>query len=89
MRHRKLDAPYRLEALAPFYRAATPGIPFQVAMQRGVRMYHDQTTRPLNDLRWELMTLLAHGSFVTVVDKTAYDGWLDSVAYRRIGAAFR
>ena len=89
MRHRKLDAPYRLEALAPFYRAATPGIPFQVAMRRGVRMYHDQTTRPLNDLRWELMTLLAHGSFVTVVDKTAYDGWLDSVAYRRIGAAFR
>ena len=88
MRHRKLDAPYRLEALAPFYRVATPGIPFQVAMQRGVRMYHDQTTRPLNDLRWELMTLLAHGSFVTVVDKTAYDGWLDSVAYRRIGAAF-
>ncbi len=74
---------------AEFYRAATPGIPFQVAMQRGVRMYHDQTTRPLNDLRWELMTLLAHGSFVTVVDKTAYDGWLDPVAYRRIGAAFR
>jgi hypothetical protein len=74
VRHRKLDAPYRLEALAPFYRAATPGIPFQVAMQRGVRMYHDQTTRPLNDLRWELMTLLAHGSFVTVVDKTGYAG---------------
>ena len=74
---------------AEFYRAATPGIPFQVAMQRGVRMYHDQTTRPLNDIRWELMTLLAHGSFVTMVDKTAYDGWLDPVAYRRIGKAFR
>ena len=74
---------------AEFYRAATPGIPFQVAMQRGVRMYHDQTTRPLNDLRWELLTLLAHGAFVTVVDKTAYDGWLDPVAYRRIGEAFR
>ncbi len=51
-------------------------------------MYHDQTTRPLNDLRWELLTLLAHGAFVTVVDKTAYDGWLDPVAYRRIGEAF-
>ncbi len=51
-------------------------------------MYHDQTTRPLSDLRWELMTLLAHGSFVTVVDKTAYDGWLDRVAYHRIGEAF-
>ncbi len=74
---------------AEFYRSATPGLPFQVAMQRGVRMYHDQTTRPLNDLRWELFTLLAHGALVTMVDKTAYDGWLDPVAYERIGAAFR
>jgi len=73
---------------AEFYRAATPGHPVQVAMQRGVRMYHDQTTRPLNDIRWELFTLLAHGAFVTMVDKTAFDGWLDPVAYQRIGAAF-
>ncbi|MCP5525047.1 MAG: beta-galactosidase trimerization domain-containing protein [Verrucomicrobiales bacterium] len=74
---------------AEFYRAATPGLPFQIAMQRGVRMYHDQTTRPLNDLRWELLTLLSHGGFVTIVDKTAFDGWLDPVAYERFGAAFR
>ncbi|HAK97321.1 MAG TPA: hypothetical protein DCM87_20610 [Planctomycetes bacterium] len=73
---------------AEFYRAATPGLPFQVAMQRGVRMYHDQTTRPLADIRWELLTLLAHGAFATVVDKTGYDGRLDPVAYDRIGAAF-
>ncbi len=73
---------------AQFYRAATPGRPVQVAMQRGVRMYHDQTTRPLNDMRWELLTLLAHGTFVTMVDKTAYDGWLDPVAYERFGQAF-
>jgi hypothetical protein len=51
-------------------------------------MYHDQTTRPLQDIRWELFTLLAHGAFVTIVDKTGYDGWLDPVAYQRIGAAF-
>lgn len=74
---------------AEFYQAATPGRPFQIAMQRGVRMYHDQTTRPLNDLRWELLTLLSHGGFVTIVDKTAYDGWLDPVAYERFGAAFQ
>jgi hypothetical protein len=74
---------------AEFYRAATPGIPFQVAMQRGVRMYHDQTTRPLNDIRWELLTLLSHGAFVTMVDKTGFDGWIDPVAYERIGQAFR
>jgi len=70
------------------YRAATPGRPVQVAMQRGVRMYHDQTTRPLADMQWELYTLLAHGAFVTMVDKTAYDGWLDPVAYERIGELF-
>lgn len=71
---------------AAWYRAATPGKPFQVAVQRGVRMYHDQTTRPLNDMRWEMFTLLAHGAFVTMIDKTAYDGWLDPMAYDRIGA---
>jgi hypothetical protein len=74
---------------AEFLAAATPGRPFQIAMQRGVRMYHDQTTRPLNDLRWELLTLRAHNAQVTLVDKTAYDGWLDPVAYERIGQAFR
>ena len=73
---------------AEFYRAATPGRPVQVAMSRDVRVYHNQTTRTLNDLRWELYTLLAHGAFVTVVDKTGYDGGLDPVAYRRLGAAF-
>ncbi len=73
---------------ARFYAAATPGLPVQVVMQRGVRMYHDQTTRPLIDMRWELLTLLAHSSFVTIVDKTAYDGWLDPVAYDRFGKAF-
>ena len=48
-------------------------------------MYHDQTTRPLQDMRWETLTLLAHGAFVTMIDKTAFDGALDPVAYNRIG----
>ena len=63
---------------AAWYRAATPGKPFQVAIQRGVRMYHD--------MRWEMFTLLAHGAFVTMIDKTAYDGSLDPVAWDRMGA---
>jgi hypothetical protein len=74
---------------AQFYRAAAPRQRVQVAMQRGVRMYHDQTTRPLNDLRWEMFTLLAHGAFVTMVDKSAFEGWLDPVAYERFGQLFR
>jgi hypothetical protein len=73
---------------AAFYRAAAPQQRVQVAMQRGVRMYHDQTTRPLNDIRWELLTLLSHGAFVTMVDKAGFDGALDPVAYERTGAAF-
>jgi len=73
---------------AEFYRSATPGLPFQIAIQRGVRMYHDQTTRPLNDIRWELLTLLSHGAFVTMVDKTGFDGWLDPIAYQRFATAF-
>jgi hypothetical protein len=40
-------------------------------MQRGVRVYHDQTTRPLHDMRWELLTLLAHGAFVTALSTTS------------------
>lgn len=74
---------------AEFYRAATPGHPFQVAIQRGVRMYHDQTTRPVNDMRWETLTLLAHGAFVTMIDKTAFDGGLDPVAYQRMGQVLK
>ena len=74
---------------AEFYRAAVPHQRVQVAMQRGVRMYHDQTTRPLNDIRWELFSLLAHGAFVTMVDKTGFDGGLDPIAYERIGHAFQ
>ncbi|MHB0956579.1 MAG: hypothetical protein ACYC0X_09755 [Pirellulaceae bacterium] len=74
---------------AQFYRAAFPGHPYQVAINRGVRIYHDQTTRPLNDMRWETLTLLSHGAFVTMIDKTAYDGGLDPVAYLRIGDALR
>ncbi len=73
---------------AEFYRAATPGRPVQVAISRDARVYHNQTVRPLADLRWELLGLLTHGAFVTVVDKTAFDGGLDPLAYERIGEAF-
>jgi hypothetical protein len=73
---------------AEFYRAATPGRPYQVAISRDARVYHNQTVRPLNDFRWELFNLLAHGCFVTVVDKMGFDGWLDPMAYERVGAAF-
>lgn len=71
-----------------FLAAATPGQRYQVAISRHARIYHDNTCRPLNDLRWEVMTLLTHGAQVTVVDKTGYDGWLDPVAYERLGKVF-
>jgi hypothetical protein len=74
---------------AEFYRATASERRVQVVMQRGVRHYHDQTTRPLNDMRWETLTLLAHGAFGTMVDKTAYDGWLDPVFYQRLAKVFQ
>ncbi|MCX8064132.1 MAG: beta-galactosidase trimerization domain-containing protein [Candidatus Hydrogenedentes bacterium] len=75
---------------AEFYRAVVQDRQrVQVAIQRGVRMYHDQTTRPLNDIRWELFTLLSHGAFVTMVDKLGFDGFPDRVAYNRIQCAFK
>ncbi len=74
---------------AEFYRAARPGHAFNVATQRGVRGYHDQTTRPLNDLRWETMDLLAHGAFVTLIDKTGFEGWIDPVAHARFRRLFQ
>src|SRR4051812_19246317 len=73
---------------AEFYRATTPGRRYQVAIQRGVRVYHDQTTRTVNDMRWEIYSILAHGGFVTMINKTGLSGELDPVAYERIGAAF-
>lgn len=74
--------------MATFYRGTAPGEPYQVVMQRGVRMYHDQTTRPLNDLRWEAMTLLAHGAQLTIVDKTPFSGEIDPLAYGRMAKVF-
>jgi hypothetical protein len=74
--------------MSTFYRGTAPDKTFQVVLQRGTRMYHDQTTRPLNDLRWEAMTLLAHGAQVTVVDKTPYSGVIDPLAYGRIAQVF-
>jgi len=74
---------------AEFYRASTPGQPFQIAISRDARCYHNQTVRPLADLRWEVFALLAHGGFVTVVDKLGFEGWLDPVCYQRLGLVFK
>lgn len=73
---------------AEFVRAATPGRRYQVVMQRGARIYHDQTTRPLNDMRWEMFNLLMHGAQVTIVDKTPFEGQIDPVAYGRMRKVF-
>jgi hypothetical protein len=72
-----------------FVRAATPGRRYQVVMQRGARFYHDQTTRPTNDMRWEMFALLMHGAQVTIVDKTPFEGQIDPVAYGRMAEVFK
>lgn len=82
-------SPLAVGLTAEFVRAATPGNRFQVVMQRGARFYHDQTTRPLIDMRWEMFSLLMHGAQVTIVDKTPFEGQIDPVAYGRIAELFR
>lgn len=74
---------------AEFVRATAPDRVYQVVMQRGARFYHDQTTRPVNDMRWEMFALLAHGAQVTIVDKTPFDGSVDPVAYGRMKEVFQ
>lgn len=74
---------------AEFVRAADPTNVYQVVMQRGVRFYHDQTSRPVNDMRWEMFALLAHNAQVTIVDKTPDSGVIDPVAYGRMGEVFK
>jgi hypothetical protein len=73
---------------AQFVRSSRPDNVYQVVMQRGARFYHDQTTRPLNDLRWEMFALLSNGAQVTIVDKTPFSGVMDPVAYGRIAQVF-
>ena len=80
--------PLQTSLNALFLAATKPGAVYQMVMQTGARMYHDTTTRPLADLRWEALTLLAHGAQMTIVDKTAYDGQLNPVTYQRIGEIF-
>jgi len=60
--------PLQTSLSALFLAATKPGATYQVAMQLGARMYHDTITRPVNDMHWEALTLLAHGAQVTVVD---------------------
>jgi len=74
--------------LAQFLAGARLGGPTQVATNRGVAEYHDPTVRPVEDLKWEVLTYLSHGTQCTIVDKVNYDGTGDPVAYERIGEVF-
>ncbi|MCS7224834.1 MAG: hypothetical protein NZ959_09805 [Armatimonadetes bacterium] len=61
----------------------------QGVTSRGVFDYHDFTVRPESEIRWEVFTYLAHGSFCTIVDKAYYDGSIEPVAFERVGRVFR
>lgn len=74
--------------LSLFMQGARPGGPVQGVTSRSVYNYHDFTVRPVAELKWEVMTYLAHGAQCTIVDKANYDGGLDPVAYGRIGEVF-
>ncbi|NUQ70784.1 MAG: beta-galactosidase trimerization domain-containing protein [Chthonomonadales bacterium] len=60
----------------------------QAVTSANVYTYHDFTVKPAAELTWEVLTCLAHGAQVTVVDKLYYDGALEPRVYETIGAAF-
>ncbi len=74
--------------LSLFMAGARPGGPIQGVSSRGVWDYHDFTVRPVAEMKWEVLTYLAHGAQFTMVDKLNYDGSLDRVAYERLGKVF-
>lgn len=74
--------------LSLFMAGARLGGPLQVATSLGVYNYHDFTIRPVADMKWEVLTYLAHGVECTVVDKMYYDGSLEPLSYGRLGEVF-
>jgi hypothetical protein len=74
--------------LSLFMAGARPNGPVQGVSSRGVWDYHDFTVRPVAEMKWEVLTYLAHGAQLTMVDKLNYDGSLDRVAYERLGEVF-
>lgn len=74
--------------LSLFMAGARPQGPVQGVTSRGVFDYHDFTVRPVAEMKWEVMTYLAHGAQCTIVDKLYYDGSPEPLAYERIGEVF-
>jgi hypothetical protein len=74
--------------LALFMAGARPAGPVQGVTSRGVFDYHDFTVRPVAEMKWEVMTYLAHGAQCTIVDKLYYDGATEPLAYERMGRVF-
>jgi hypothetical protein len=69
-------------------KGARPDGLVQVASSSSASDYHDFTVRPVAEMKWEVMTYLAHGALCTIVDKAGYDGRSDPVVYERLGEIF-
>lgn len=74
--------------LSLFMRGAREDGIIQGVTSPNVYTYHDFTLRPPADIKWEVMTYLAHGAQCTIVDKLYYDGSNEPLGYDRIGEAF-
>jgi hypothetical protein len=74
--------------LALFMCGARPQGPVQGVSSCSVYDYHDFTVRPTAEMRWEVMTYLAHGAQCTIVDKAYYDGTFDPLVYERLSEVY-
>ncbi|HQH51868.1 MAG TPA: hypothetical protein PKY01_05545 [Candidatus Hydrogenedentes bacterium] len=79
---------YNPSLITLFMKGARPDGLVQSVGSRSIYDYHDFTVRPAAELKWEVLTYLAHGAQCTVVDKANYEGSMDPIAYQRLGEAF-
>jgi len=73
--------------LARFLRGVGGGKPCVTVVQRHTGLWDFSVTAE-NEIKWEVATILANGSAVSVVDVTYPDGRLEKEVYKRLGDVF-
>lgn len=71
-----------------FDNAAQPR-PFEIVTQRFHMGWGDWTLRPLEGLKYDVATILAHGGLPSIGDQLYGDGRFEAPVYDRIGEAYR
>ena len=63
--------------------------PFEILSQRFHMGWGDWTLRPLEALKYDAATILAHGGLVSIGDQLYGDGGFEPIVYERIGETYK